>query len=119
MGFDINTHSSGRDIRLINVYGPCTDRASFWNTFLGTELLQADNIILGGDLNFSLGYSESWGHCAQVDPLIDTIANLLEDHHWVDIPSAKLQYTWSKKQVWGSRTCQETGQVFNQGTNGQ
>jgi len=62
IGFDINAHSAGRDIRIINVYGPCTDRANYWRSLLESELFQADNIILGGDLNFSLGYSESWGH---------------------------------------------------------
>lgn len=40
--------------------------------------MQANNIILGGDLNFSLGFLESWGHMAQVDGLTDDIRNMLE-----------------------------------------
>lgn len=86
------------DLRIINVYGPCSDRGTFWRTFLESDLLQVDNIIMGGDLNFSLGFYESWGHMAQVDSLSDTLTSLLEDHHWVDIPSARLQYTWSNNR---------------------
>eukprot|EP00253_Pinus_taeda_P011273 PITA_11273 len=98
IGLDISSHLVERDIRIINVCGPCTDRANFWRILLGSELFQADNIILGGDLNFSLGFSESWKHLSQVDSLTDTMTSLLEDHKWVDIPSARLQYTWSNNR---------------------
>eukprot|EP00253_Pinus_taeda_P016780 PITA_16780 len=98
IGLDISSHLVGRDIRVINVYGPCSDRANFWKNLLGSELFQADNILLGGDLNFSLGFSESWGHLAQVDSLTDSMTSLLEDHKWIDTPSARLQYTWSNNR---------------------
>jgi len=98
IGLDICSHLIGRDIRIINVYGPCTDRANFWKNLLGSELFQADNILLGGDLNFSLGFSESWGHLAQVDTLTDSLTSLLEEHKWIDRPSARLQYTWSNNR---------------------
>lgn len=69
IGLDILAHSVDMDLRIINVYGPCSDRGTFWRTFLESDLLQADNIIMGVDLNFSLGFCESWGHMAQVDSL--------------------------------------------------
>lgn len=80
IGLDIFAHSMEMDIHIINVYGPCADRANYWRTLLESKLLLADNIILRGDLNFSMGFCESWGHSAQVDSLSDTISNLLEDH---------------------------------------
>jgi len=92
---DIYAHTLEFEIRIMNVYGPCVDRAIFWRSLLDSKLLQVENIILGGDLNFSLGYCESWSHSAQVDSLTDTISTLLEKHQWVDIPSARIQYTWS------------------------
>jgi len=58
-----------------------------------STLLQQDNIILGEDLNFSLGYAESWGNQAQVDALTIFFENLLETHIFIDIPSAKMQPT--------------------------
>ena len=98
IGMDIFAHPLEMEIRIMNVYGPCVDRANFWRTFLDSGLLQVDNIILGGDLNFSLGFSESWGHSAHVDSLSDTISSLLEEHQWVDIPSTKIQYTWTNNR---------------------
>lgn len=88
IGLDFFAHSVERDIRIINVYGPCSDRANYWRSLLESNLLQANNIILGGDLNFSLGFCESWGHMAQVDSLFNSLSTILEEHHWVDIPSA-------------------------------
>lgn len=54
---------------------------------------------MGGDLNFSIGFAESWGHQAQVDTLSTFFENLLEDHNFVDIPSAKIQPTWRNNKT--------------------
>lgn len=90
LGMDIFSRALETEIRVMNVYGPCMDRATFWRSLLNSHFMQADNIILGGDLNFLLGFSESWGHSAQVDGLSDTISALLEQHQWVDIPSSRI-----------------------------
>lgn len=78
---DIYSISLETELRVINLYGPCLDRANFWRRLLASSNFQVDNIILGGDLNFSLGFRESWGHLAQVDGLTNAITSLLEDHH--------------------------------------
>lgn len=53
---------------------------------------------MGGDLNFTMGFCESWGHAARVDPFSETISNLLEDHHRIDTPMEKLQHTWTNNR---------------------
>lgn len=58
-----------------------------------------DNIILGGDLNFSIGHFESWGHWPQRDPLSEYFETTLESHHLIDIPSAKIQATWRNNRT--------------------
>jgi len=98
IGIDAYVLSMKLDLRLINVYGPCLDREAYWNTLLDSVLFQQDNIILGGDLNFTMGFCESWGHAAQVDPFSETISTLLNEHHWIDMPMAKLQHTWSNNR---------------------
>jgi len=67
--------------------------AFIWSSILLLHHVQEDNLILGGDLNFSIRYSESWGHNAQIDFLSDFFKNILEDHGLIDIPSARLQPT--------------------------
>eukprot|EP00253_Pinus_taeda_P030816 PITA_30816 len=98
IGLDVYILSMNMNLRVINIYGPCSNRDTFWSTLLASDLLKEDNIILGGDLNFTLGFCEWWGHSAQVDTFSDTISNLLEEHHWVDMPTARLQHTWSNNR---------------------
>lgn len=64
LGADIYSKDLEEELRIINVYGPCHNRELFWCRLLSSPLLLEDNVILGGDLNFSLGFSESWGHMA-------------------------------------------------------
>lgn len=68
----------GMDLRLINADGPCQNREAFWNRLLNLSLIAPDNLIIGDDLNFCLGFGESWGTNAQVDPLSETMEMLLE-----------------------------------------
>ncbi len=99
IGADIFSFDLGTNIRLINVYGPFHDREIFWEHLLTSNILQPDNIILGGELNFSMGFSESWGHHAQVDPVFAFFENILENHSFIDIPSAKILPTWRNKRI--------------------
>ena len=59
------------EFRLLNVYGPYLNREVFWDKVFSFSLLMHDMVILGGDLNFSLGSVESWGPRASLDPLTD------------------------------------------------
>ena len=43
----------------INIYGPCVDKEHFWTSVFSSSWLSHPNIIIGGDLNFSLGEAES------------------------------------------------------------
>jgi len=64
-----------------------------------SDLLQVDNLIMGGDLNFSVGYSESWGHHAQIESLSTFFENILENHSLIDISSVRIQLTWRNRRT--------------------
>ena len=55
------------DLCFINLYWPYIDREVFWNNLLVMDCFRCPKLVFGGDLNFSLGYSEIWGfikaHC--------------------------------------------------------
>lgn len=60
--------------------------------------MQADNIILRGDLNLSIGNVESWGHDTNIDALSDSISLLLDENHLIDIPMAQqLPIQWNRR----------------------
>lgn len=78
------------DFRNINIYAPHINKDDYLNHLLNLSLINSDNLILGGDLNFSFGHAESWGYTAQLDPLSDTMEKILEQHHLLHIPMNKL-----------------------------
>ena len=68
-------------------------RIPFWDSLLGNPLLKGDSVILGGDLNFSLGQSEVWGSHAQTDLLIGYFTQKLEENLLLDIEPIKMKTT--------------------------
>jgi exonuclease III len=45
----------GKYFTILNIYGPTQDRPQFWNSLLEKSFLKDCFLILGGDLNFSIG----------------------------------------------------------------
>ena len=66
----------------------------FWDSLLSNSLIKSDLVILGGDLNFSLGQSEVWGPHAQIDSLTGFFTQKLEENNLLDIEPIKLKPTW-------------------------
>jgi hypothetical protein len=55
-------------VKLLNCYASYKDREPFWQQLFDSGLLCEDNLIIGGDLNFTLTASEVWGELARTDP---------------------------------------------------
>ena len=94
LGMDINISNSETPFTLINVYRPCSNRRVFWHSLLNFSLFDHPHVIMGGDLNFSLGISESWGTNAIPNPLADYIITSLEQVDLIDMQMPKLLPTW-------------------------
>lgn len=94
IGLDFFSADLGMDLRIVNIYAPCSQRESFWRNTLQLPLLNEDHVIIGGDLNFSLGFRESWGTEAQIDSITDYMTNLLEQPDFSDISLQRLLPTW-------------------------
>eukprot|EP00253_Pinus_taeda_P003005 PITA_03005 len=99
IGMDLFSAELGLTLRIISVYGPCQRREDIWQQFLGSNLTSVDQLIIGGDLNFSIGYGESWGSLAQIDPSSNFFRDILELHHLADIPMKKLMPTWRNRRM--------------------
>ena len=84
---------------VVNVYGPCQARVAFWNAFMSKYLLNGKNLIIGGDLNFSLVNAEAWGPSARIDPLSDYFAHLLLSHKLIDVNFIKAKPTWRNRRT--------------------
>lgn len=96
---DVFSESLGMHFTIINIYGPCTDRQQFWDSLVNASIVRSDNIILAGDLNFSLGIFESWGHNAHADTLFNYFRHLLSIHQLVDPLITSHSPTWCNRRT--------------------
>jgi hypothetical protein len=87
--FELNT-----SLTLLNTYGPCLDRRLFWEKLDSLGLLAIKDIIIAGDLNFTLSTKEIWGDRAKKDPLATFISSLLTKNALVDLEPAEHLPTW-------------------------
>jgi hypothetical protein len=81
-------------LKLINCYGPYSDREVFWEVIKRDGILNEHNLILGGNLNFTTSNREVWGAHARVDPLHLYFSQLIQVEGLVDVEPLKLLPTW-------------------------
>lgn len=98
IGMDIFVGELGLQLKVINIYAPNQNRLDFWHNLLEHNLV-SNTTIIGGDLNFSLGMEESWGHHAQIDPIFDQMSTLLDTCKLADVPMNKKLPTWHNRQT--------------------
>ena len=55
LGISIKSLDMVDTFDVINIYGPYLNRILFWDTITKHSLFGGENLIIGGDLNFSLG----------------------------------------------------------------
>ena len=51
--------SLGKSFAMYNVYGPYLERKGLWEEIFISRLIEARNVILGGDLNLTLSENEN------------------------------------------------------------
>ena len=84
-----------RSINLFNVYRPYQNKEVLWDKIQHEGILKKKNIILGGDLNFTLSAREVWGSSTCIDPLVDYFSRLISFEGLVDVEPPVLCLTWS------------------------
>jgi hypothetical protein len=86
-------------LHILNVYGPYQNIKPFWDNLFNKSFLKDHLVILGGDLNFSLGPSEVWGLHARADPLADYFGQKFVDCKLIDLDPTLLKPTWRNNRV--------------------
>ena len=90
---------------MVNIYGPFIDREGYWRNIFDLLCHKGQKLILGGDLNFSLGFSEIWGNRARLDPLFDFFTKSLENYDLVDVVLSVMIPTWNNRRVGVDNIC--------------
>jgi len=103
LGGNFVVEGIGKEIIIINVYVPHIDRNTLWVNLLGKDILKSYLLILGGDLNFSLGAAESWGLSTHPDNQAGFFSHLLASNGLIDTYPLKLLPTWRNMRVGDAR----------------
>jgi len=103
LGIEVLSPEFDGPLSILNIYGPCQERASFWNSLLAKFVMRDQNLVVGGDLNFSIGNAEAWGPSAREDPLSDFFQNSLTSHKLIDANLSKLKPTWRNHRTGEAR----------------
>ena len=67
------------------MYGPYNNRVAFWESVQASQFLKGDNVVIGGDLNFTHGVHEIWGPNARTNSFSTFFKNLLHNLKLVDL----------------------------------
>jgi len=81
-------------VNLINCYGSYADRVVFWEDIKRIRIFDVENLILGGDLNFTASSKEFRGDSTRVDPLQHYFSQLIQAGGLVDVELVKILPTW-------------------------
>jgi len=103
IGCTLSSLGLGEEITLLNIYGPYQDRIPFWENLFSKACLKDSSVIIGGDLNFSLGQSEVWGPQARADPQADFFIHKLMDLDLIDIEPISLKPSWRNMRTGENR----------------
>lgn len=55
LGISISVPELEEVFQILNIYGPYQNRVLFWDNLLNKSFMKGSSVIIGGDLNFSLG----------------------------------------------------------------
>lgn len=99
IGIEVYSRDIDRVFTMVNIYGPYQERLLFQDRIFSMSWWNSPDLIVGGDLNFSLGEAEIWGESAQVDELIDYFRQALIRVGVSDIPTPKPLPTWRNRRV--------------------
>lgn len=94
LGVDISSQELNSSLYLVNVYGSYQDCVIFWESLFSKPFLSSDRLIVGGDLDFTLGVSKIWGSNAIPDPLADFFRSHLSWLDLFDLEPVKINPMW-------------------------
>jgi len=103
LGVQLFSVEFGKLLTVLNIYGPYNNREAFWIDLLGKEFIQNNWVVLGGDLNLTLGAAEIWGPRAIPDPLNEFFIRSFARAGLVDVEPAKLTATWRNRRAGDNR----------------
>ena len=86
-------------IRILNIYAPYKDRRVFWENVEDSGVRSMQNLIVVGDLNFTMFSYENRGMMSSVDPLDSFFQYLFSRNKLIHNMPHKLSPKWRHKRL--------------------
>ena len=99
IGMELFDAHLGMVLTILNIYVPYLNQVPFWTTLLGKSFISNRKVILGGELNFSLGSAEVWGPRV----VSDSLAPYFSRHDLMEIAHIHISPTWWNKRTGDNR----------------
>jgi len=99
-GVDIFSMDLGKDLRVLNTYGPCHDRNTLWDMLMTRYFMKSNNLVVRGDLNLSIGISKIWGPLGHAYSLFYYFSHIHMDHKLCYLDFIKPKPTWRNCRLW-------------------
>ena len=84
---------------MVNIYGPYSDRASFWEDLVSVDICSDHFLVVGEYLNLNLSLWKGWGAHPMVEKKSGFFLSLIERAILVDIEHVKLSPTWINLKI--------------------
>ena len=89
----------GRTLIVLNMYQTYEDSVISGDSLFAKYIMSCDSLIMGGDLNFSIGEAKIQGDKARVDLLINYFFSKISRGILFNIEHVKLRPTWKNKRI--------------------
>jgi hypothetical protein len=86
-------------MKQLNLYAPYKDKEIFWQPLVDSHLLSEEDLIVGGDLNFTISSQDMWGNSSRIDLLAYYFLNIIQAIGLVYIQPNQMTPTWRNKRV--------------------
>jgi hypothetical protein len=84
------TKELGFDLKLLNVYGPYSDRRTYWDNLVESRVFRGNNVIVKGGSKLDFAFEIYLGEATKKDPLGYFFSHLFGTDHLFDIEPIKL-----------------------------
>lgn len=64
LGAEVYLDELALELMILNIYGTCLDKETFWTSLFSKTFMKENKLVIGGDLNFSMGeFGNMWHSC--------------------------------------------------------
>jgi hypothetical protein len=86
-------------LTILKVYGNYDMNHNYWDRLFNESVIRDNNLIIGGDMNFTVRRSEIWGGMARPKIFHDYFIYHIRSAELINVERKKINPTWPNKKT--------------------